>query len=373
MEPRDDPRPRWARPQILFQFSEEGLSAPLGWDSHGMRRSMQDKRRDHFQDVLAEMQHHFVYQQLTALFDVLVYGRTEFCVSRWDRSGAVESMAVEFVAEPHLVVELFQRLAAATDEQLGVDLTASTVLPGSADYELMDRLAAPCADDIEVAEGTVLPVEGKPAHPTSESSPPTTFKPFRELFARMLQPPADSEFPGRASTSHVTTSRWKLSVPTGADGESRDFLVGRPFQCRDDADVDWRNTRSYIAFDCRQRRLVFLKDAWRGVGPEDNAESEGDILAALNAAGVPHVPTVVCHADLQRAVTSRYRYAGYGGVGVDTGPRRHFRMVVREIGMKLNYFTSGRQIVSIVNDCVVGEYIEQTDNTEFTTDDTSLL
>ncbi|KAI1791527.1 hypothetical protein LXA43DRAFT_888889 [Ganoderma leucocontextum] len=347
LEPRDDPRPSWARPQILFRFCDED---PAATESPYDVDVSYDKRRDIGNDILAEMQHHFAFQQLVALYVVIVYDRTAFCVSRWDRSGVVVTKGVDFVAQPHLLAEVFQRLSAATDEQLGFDLTASAVLPGSTDYVLMDRLAEPCAEDSEAFEGTVLEVD--PAHPASPPTP--TFKVFRGLFARMLQP---SDGPARrASAPQIANSRWKLSVPTD-DDESRDFFVGRPFQCGDDSNVDWRNTRSYVAFDCTAQRFVFLKDAWRGRGRGDNVESEGDILAMLNAAGVPHVPTVVCHADLQKTVTSKYYYNWHyerGCGAANAGPRLHFRMVVQELGLRFNHnFSSGRQIASVMNDCVV--------------------
>ncbi|PIL26673.1 hypothetical protein GSI_11249 [Ganoderma sinense ZZ0214-1] len=356
MEPCDDPHPRWARPHVLFRFCEEELS-PIFQCDDLVYESVLEKRKGLDSDVLAEMQHHFVYQQLTALFVVMVYGRRIIRVARWDRSGVVMSRMEDFVARPYLLVELFRRLSVATDKQLGLDLTASPVLPGSADYELMDRAAQPCADDIEIAEGTVVQAQAKP---TNSTTSPVTFKYFREVFAYTLQPPAQSGNPGRAQTSLLTTSRWKLSIPTaGTNGESesRDFLVGRPFQSfqsRDDADIDWRNTRSYIALDCLTQQFVFLKDAWRGrLGREENPESEGDILAALNKAGASHVPTVVCHADLQKTVTSKYRWDKYGIEAKRANPRSHFRMVVKELGLKLNHFTSGRQIASVINDCVV--------------------
>ncbi|KAI1782199.1 hypothetical protein LXA43DRAFT_1104536 [Ganoderma leucocontextum] len=310
LEPRDDPRPSWARPQILFRFCDED---PAATESPYDVDVSYDKRRDIGNDILAEMQHHFAFQQLVALYVVIVYDRTVLCVSRWDRSGVVVTKGVDFVAQPHLLAEVFQRLSAATDEQLGLDLTASAVLPGSTDYVLMDRLAEPCAEDSEAFEGTVLEVD--PAHPASPPTP--TFKVFRGLFARVLQHSAGSDSPARrASAPQITNSRWRLSVPTD-DDEARDFLVGQPFQCGDDSNVDWQNTRSYVVFDCTAQRFVFLKDAWRGRGRGDNVESEGDILAMLNAAGVPHVPTVVCHADLQKTVTSRY--PGYAAMDAGDG------------------------------------------------------
>ncbi|EJF62715.1 hypothetical protein DICSQDRAFT_15690, partial [Dichomitus squalens LYAD-421 SS1] len=59
-----------------------------------------------------------------------------------------------------------------------------------------------------------------------------------------------------------------------------------------------RNSRGYIAVDRQTKGFVFLKDTWRELGDQANAESEGDCLARLNQAGVPYVPTLLCYADL---------------------------------------------------------------------------
>ncbi|EJF62730.1 hypothetical protein DICSQDRAFT_126418 [Dichomitus squalens LYAD-421 SS1] len=328
-ESLDDSRPSWSRPQVLFRFCDRNPfpSSLFGWHA--------TKRTELVHDILTEVLQHFNNQRLTALYIVFVVDCSFLSVSRWDRSGIVASEWLDWVESPELLVEVFWRVSMLTDEQLGLDMTAAPVLPGSTDSELLDRLAQPCPDDYDVKDGTIV-------SEAAASDPAATFKVVRDQYASTLTA-------GTTQGESMANARWRLSIPFDG-GETHDFLVGAPFCSSSASMFDWRNACSYIAVECRTEQFVYLKDNWRGRGVGDNEESEGAILAKLNAAGVSHVPTVICYADLQETVTHKYaRSQGYGYDGVQ---RQHFRMAIREICLHFKLFTAGRQFVSLMKDCI---------------------
>ncbi|TFK82029.1 hypothetical protein K466DRAFT_631544, partial [Polyporus arcularius HHB13444] len=224
-----------------------------------------------------------------------------------------------------------------TDVQLGIDPTATPILPGSTEYNLMDRLAEPRADDFPYDEGAVI--EGDPDDPSR------VFKYVRETLTDSLQRWKDSPF--------CATSRWKVSVPT-KDSGTREFLIGPPFYYCNKPDVDARNGRVYVAIDCATEKFVFLKDVWRFKDVDHVSEREGLVLKRLNEAGVPYVPTLLCDAELpdQRTKTSQILKSYQD----DEAPPelQHYRMVVSEVCFAMSsWFKTGRQLVSTIRDCVV--------------------
>ncbi|OSD07143.1 hypothetical protein PYCCODRAFT_1331388, partial [Trametes coccinea BRFM310] len=90
-------------------------------------------------------------------------------------------------------------------------------------------------------------------------------------------------------------------------------------------------------------RFAWLKDAWRT--QYEFVAQEGAVLKELNDASVPYVPTLICHGDIP---------------GQDTGGReecplrrhKHYRIAVKEVGMKLVEFKHGKQLLQIIFDCM---------------------
>ena len=204
--------------------------------------------------------------------------------------------------------------------------------------------------------------------------------------------------------------RYRLEVPDG--NSTRTFLVAKPtFRARG---LAGRGTRGYVALDCGSGKFVWLKDAWRA--HYLLLDKEGDVVARLNKAHVKHVPTLVCHGDIadQQTLTPEWWemkhprasntqssasediLASYTsrrppsssstarlkrkrddersddsvpapkGINTATGfsafredcplrLHRHYRLVEEEVGMPLSEFQNGRQLVSIVLNCLVGE------------------
>ncbi|KAI0696568.1 hypothetical protein C8T65DRAFT_832766, partial [Cerioporus squamosus] len=278
MERLEDERPDWAKPQVIFRFCDEDPFTVL--DS-SRTCEYEEEDPDYCQavrDAIATVvQERFAVRFLTAVYVVIVHG-SGIRLSHWDPSGTVFSTRVNYVKNPDSFADIFCRISMLTDEQLGLDPTASPVFPDSDEYSLLNRLAAPREDDYPLVQGAV--VEGDPA----DSS--RMFQFLRARYANYVHYPT-------GPFANID-ARWKIAVPL-ADGSSRHFLVAGAMQYETGPNPDRRNGRAYFAVDCLTERVVFLKDTWRHT---DYIEREGRVLAALNAAGVPHVPKLLCEADL---------------------------------------------------------------------------
>ncbi|KAI0806775.1 hypothetical protein C8Q74DRAFT_12784 [Fomes fomentarius] len=360
-----DAKPEWAKPAVLFKFCDTDpfreLDQVRRGDYHSYPYYGEDDDYDGQKESLitlrdniaATVQRYFVDQHLTAVFVVMLYDST-VRLSRWDRDGVLFSKRIDYIKNLDVLPDVFRRLSMLTDEQLGCDPTVTPVLPGTADYNLMETLSAARPDDFPLEEGTV--VEGD----TEDAS--RVFACFREAFADGL-------------SKSKSGARWRLSIPVGGDGASHDFLVGSPFMYEYGADSDCRNGRAYIAVDCETGCFVFLKDAWRIAADDGVRPREGQVLAHLNQAGVPHVPTLVCEADLQASKTCTFVQprdpsdddevdsdgdTDYDAVyavdhtGYNTQPQKHYRIATRELCVTLHLsFETGPQLLSTLKDCLI--------------------
>ena len=380
----------WARPQIHFRFCRHDPFRTLERGASGFYE-LQPQDDDEYreavrQDITARVEEAFTVQILTAAYVVVVHDST-IRLSRWDRAGTVFSRKVDYTTDPSVLTEVFWRLSMLTNHQLGMDPTATAVLPGSNEYKLMDRLSVPRADDFSHEEGTVI--EGDPEDPSR------TFAYIRETLHTCLHNlKKDSIFDG-------VSPRWKVSVPL-EDGSVREFLVCKPFSYRSPQKprIDRRNGKAYIAIDCTTEKLVFLKDVWRftDVDAGKLSEREGLVLKQLNEAGVSNVPTLLCEAELPEQETKTQHYKpqyhwtpdddsiSYSDIvagldldepvgpqpqsqpqpddheihcvdysGEDIGELHHYRMVVSEFCFSLSSsFRGGRQLVQGIRDCIFG-------------------
>ncbi|KDQ59807.1 hypothetical protein JAAARDRAFT_33384 [Jaapia argillacea MUCL 33604] len=126
------------------------------------------------------------------------------------------------------------------------------------------------------------------------------------------------------------------------------FIVGRPhFR---DGGVVGRATRGYVALNVETKEFVWLKDVWR----IDGLHKEGDVIQEMNEANIPHVPTLVCHGDVEDQKTrtnTRWPHKD-----PPPNPMRgftHYRLVVKEVGRPLAEFENGRDLVGILSDCLL--------------------
>ena len=341
----------------------------------------QQSRKQVFDRISAVAEMLFAAQQRVFLFMLFIVGR-RVRLLRWDRAGLIVTPAIDYYEHPHTVCDMLWRIGHLDDSALGFDPSASRVLPGDANFTQMDFFGLRGDADLSDAERRLQ---------ESELGPHLVFEYVRSLFRASLA----SDWP-----------RYKLQV--GEGDRTREFLVGKPTFLAED--VIGRGTRGYVALDCETGRFVWLKDCWRAAYM--TAETEGQVLRKLNAAGVQHVPTLVCEGDVRKQATitadwwertrahasalpqsqicsspapssatsawaassgSKKRKQGAEPAGLTamsqrcearpgaTVPlecplrqHRHYRIVVEEVCMPLKDFRYGRQLVAIVADCVLG-------------------
>ncbi|KAI9062376.1 hypothetical protein FKP32DRAFT_1574173, partial [Trametes sanguinea] len=266
----------------------------------------------------------FERQHRTHLFGVFVFG-SKVRLGRWARSGVVLSHKFDYKKEPAKLVDFFWRVAHATAEARGHDPTATRILPGSADYEV---LSAWTAKKATLAEDDYV----------------------AKRFIKSLS---------------VKGQWWRLKVVDRKLG-AKDFLVGQPTFTA--PGLVSRGTRGYIALSVSDpgTPLVFLKDCWRVV--DGRSEREGDILSDLNQKGVTNIPTILYHGDVAGQVkkfqalcklmhatqaTGTLEDIQSDVAGYPTVQRQHYRLVVREVGLPLQEFRSGQELVSVIIDAVM--------------------
>ncbi|KAL1729116.1 hypothetical protein EV714DRAFT_213792 [Schizophyllum commune] len=118
----------------------------------------------------------------------------------------------------------------------------------------------------------------------------------------------------------------KVPVDSGATSGWRSFYVWAPE--RDAYGICTRATLSCPAWCPREDKVFFLKDSWRPL----HAEREADVIRQLKEHGVRYAPALVCGGDLpdQQTITHVYLGDDYH-IGEDKAcrptPRVHHRLV----------------------------------------------
>ena len=362
---------------IEFSSYRQGID-PFEVYGRKTKASLSKTRRRLFARLSAVAEQVFAMQHRVSLFMLLIIGR-RFRFLRWDRAGVITTPSIDYYENSRLFLDMIGRVSRLTDEALGLDPSATRLRPIDIDFLRMDIASLKSSTDINHAERNLE---------ENEYQDSCTFEYIRSLFRSSLQ----GDWP-----------RYRLEVLDGLGFHT--FLVGKPiFGARD---MVGRGTRGYVALDCRTGRFVWLKDAWRASFAV--SETEGDVLHKLNCAGIDNVPTLVCHGDVhkQRTITGdfweqrqqplsspvrhprsapsitssspqvpptspgskkRKRPEGTEFVGSSSGAHRatahsdcplrehkHYRIVVEEVCMPLKDFQCGRQLLSIVLDCLRGE------------------
>ncbi|KDQ59800.1 hypothetical protein JAAARDRAFT_56762 [Jaapia argillacea MUCL 33604] len=162
--------------------------------------------------------------------------------------------------------------------------------------------------------------------------------------------------PGTPSVTSGVLGQGTLSTTIDGQGPStttvKQFIVGRPhFR---DGGIVGRATRGYVALDVETKEFVWLKDVWR----IDGLHKEGDVIQEMNDANIPHVPTLICHGDVENQVTvtnTRWPDSDEDTPNPTPNPMRrftHYRLVVKEVGRPLAEFENGRELVGILSDCL---------------------
>ncbi|KAI0808281.1 hypothetical protein C8Q74DRAFT_1344080 [Fomes fomentarius] len=370
-------QPLWGCQLFGAEFKRRELDPFQDTDAGDVQPADSGARTEARGQVLTYGELLLAVQQRVSIFILLVIGRRCRFI-RFDRSGSIVTRLLDYYEHYELFCEILWRISQCSDEQLGCDPSAVRLLPGDPDYAAMDEAAIPRDTDVDHEE-RILKAGEVPGGDF-------VFKYVREKFRNSLV---------------ELWPRYRLQVP---DGEAtREFLVCKPAFCA--KGLAGRGTRGYVALDCKMKRFVWLKDAWRAYYLM--VEKEGDVLNELNKKGVPYVPTLICHGDIldqdtftptwwekhhpappsassrplpgpseQKTSSSLKRKRpvhddgpkaeiGQAKDGED-GPssssncplrrHRHYRLVEKEVALPLTEFKCGRQLLKIVRDSMIAHW-----------------
>ncbi|KIP02466.1 hypothetical protein PHLGIDRAFT_292527 [Phlebiopsis gigantea 11061_1 CR5-6] len=199
----------------------------------------------------------------TSFFQLVLVNRWARFVY-WDRSGAVVSTRFDYVHEPELLSQFSWRFTHISDEQQGMDVDPTATIASKVQVALFENAMGQFLDSMR-AQSTA------------------------GAFTRYLP---GAEDPLDSSGSYPT---WKIHVINETSGKRSELIVRRPFAGH--SSLFGRATRAYIAYDLRERRLVFMKDAWRIDNPK--LRPEFNTYQSLQHHGIPHMPTVFYGGDVR--------------------------------------------------------------------------
>lgn len=194
----------------------------------------------------------FAHQHLRFQFQIIVIG----CYVRfvlYDHSGAIATHSFDYFQHSYYVYYLLDALAKMTPEQCGRDDSTEEIT--SKDEDAKRFVAA-------IKEAKKLPMVSPGVLVALDDDYP--------IFYRVKVPDASQEEKHRIMV---------IKAP---------FYVGRA--------INGRGTRSYIAYDTVDRRLVMLKDTWAVTHPEFTPETE--VIEKLHHLGVSSLPDVICGGDV---------------------------------------------------------------------------
>ncbi|PIL32428.1 hypothetical protein GSI_05130 [Ganoderma sinense ZZ0214-1] len=322
----DEGRPNYMPGDLGIEFKRGG-TVNDAWNDHPKKDVEADayKRTGVRGQLMSYGERFFFFQHRTGLFMLLVNG-DEFRVVRWDRSGCIVTEALNYVdttEHTKKLLQFFYAFSKASPAQRGVDPTATRLSKDSCSWQWMQLVAAVHLQDIDHADGTIVPVV-----PPNFIIKPTQTAPRSPLFAInvLADDPAATTGFGDLSSSNATsaiipmfkyvrdffresiTGTW---LPYRLKVCGHDYLVGEPIF--GPHGLVGRGTRGYVALEWDTQRLVFLKDAWRPF--YDGVAQEGKTLAKLDRAEVSSVPTLICHEDVggpgaQETEASQYSSTG---------------------------------------------------------------
>jgi hypothetical protein len=162
------------------------------------------------------------------------------------------------------------------------------------------------------------------------------------------------------ANTHFTSPELLVVTVPSKDCESRcgDYVikppVARPYT------PPGRATRTSIAYDIQRDVIVFFKDSWRVAC--DEMVREGEVYAILNAAQVPNIPRCSASGDVgddlyHLTSTSRFVNASWAvKCTQELTPHRHHRLILDDIGEKLDTFECSKDMVSAIRAALTGAY-----------------
>ena len=321
-----DGRPNWVRMGLPIEFKRGGTGLDPFDDRPGHNLEADaDKRKEVRGQVLSYAEHVFGDQHRTAVYMLFVNGPL-FRVMLWDHSGVIVTEAIDYLHSVDGTICLLTFLncySKATLQTRGIDITAVPLPEGSCGWQRMNVVAEGFQHDLDYNEHVIEDVSK--LHPAFvDPSPaavclgandsilhqdPTVICP-KHTTCHCSYPDVVPEFTHARQyfKDSLVEGYPRYMIKVG----DLTLLVGRHmFKA---SGLIGRGTRGFVALDWQSQRLVFLKDAWR---PHyDGMQEGGVILEKLNKAGVPNVPTVLAHGDVEGQETEASNYSP------STGPKK---------------------------------------------------
>ncbi|KAI0645213.1 hypothetical protein C8Q79DRAFT_927442 [Trametes meyenii] len=326
--PKDGQHTDWSRIELLIECKTGDVTGDPFDDAMESGEPNSDERRKVLGQIMSYVCRVFKKQHRTHQFMLMMLGSSARII-RWDRSGVVATTKFNYMEEPEKLVEFIWILARLPARERGIDATVTRVEKNSEDWKLMEDRS----------------------------------KQKRLLAGKFaVQEHARTAFKNSLEDSDM----WKIRIDeqSPSDGPelgvvitSRYFLVAGPTIASEG--LPGRGTRGYIAIDLDDREgpFVFLKDVWRvdRVG----IRKEGEILEYLNGRDVQNIPTKICHGDVdplfpQTTVSQKIWRKSHPG-DEDKCPLKthtHYRLVVREVGLPMDEFKDGQELIFLVSRCI---------------------
>ncbi|KAI0634524.1 hypothetical protein C8Q77DRAFT_1073085 [Trametes polyzona] len=338
-----------------FSFMKTKANVPLEL-SNGMEHSAARMQIVHYASEIFDRQHR------TSVLVISIY-TTYARFIRFDREGAVLSDAFDYTSDPRTLALFLYRFSRMTRVQRGHDTTA-TLATDEEQKTFYDLL------------GTLKPVP-EPGSTIERGlrHAMTPGWPIYALHVDMLWSPAKDAFLDARAIRERTVHR---------------CLVGRPIHTADS--LVGRGTRTFVGYDLTEKTLLIIKDYWRTVSEDRPSESEiyqhlyeklgrkrvlnhfptlrgaGDVPLSSSSAGARSLDaaTSVNHeheqgrdqrpqpltAIWQETLTQQLR-----PVGATTPPRRHCRLVVKEICRTLDEFTTPLELVYAIRSALIAHRV----------------
>lgn len=243
---------------------------------------------------------HMANQFRSHVFSVLVF-RDYARILRWDRAGVVVTEKIYFApVTVHPLAEFFYRYAGASAEARGVD--PNTMRLGLFDPALTTAI--------------------KETLDTNKNGP-----------------------------------FYKVTIHKSNLASTKSYIIAAP-QFMATASPTGRSTRTFKAYDMETREYVFMKDSWRIL--TSALKPEHETYAALAAAGVHHIPTVITYEDMHLQRTKTCLDLKKDTKRADKTDKfrkfQHYRLVLKEFARPLEQFKDVRQLMDVFSDAIQGNY-----------------
>lgn len=247
----------------------------------------------------------------------------------FDRAAGVTSASFDYVKDPKPLQKFLYRLAISDDHARGYDPTITTPQP----------------TDIDKLRVALANLPDSRYHQTVRDIISDSLDLQRRL--------GDLVWP-LYEVKVFDESNHDGYLETNGRPKAYRFLIGRPVT--PSPSLFGRATKGFVAFDPIRDRFVFLKDSWRS----DASRPEWEIYCGLIAAGVHHIPTLICGGDVRvsaELVTAAQRTRTQDLFpGWLSNAKFHTRTVVEEIGQPLATFERTLDLVTAIAYALTGSF-----------------